>query len=865
MPSRESDITRVLRALLFCVVALVGALLYGWPLPEASVSLQMRSTTGSAGEIFFASGQQAYASSHSVSFHLVPDGAWHDYIVALPSEPIDRIRLDPGNTPGDVTLRSITVRSGRKAEVFDATELLQARGIVHDLATTSTTDGTLQLRASSNDPYFDIRLPRPIGIDLQGRLRRFMAFGAAAFGVWLGIEALLAFVRRDRGRDTRVSRILAAAGAAVSDDALLRVDRRLVLTIAALALLAAAYVGARLNQSSIGIWGTTYPAAPAEALGELGTPKRIRSDEWKVLTPWVFNQVLRGYPERNPNVGGAEAPLLASVPIDGALGAPQLKFAGFRLFGLDRGLSWWWAYKSFGLLLSVFWLCLLLTRGNFAASVLGAAWIYASSFTQWWFSSDLPEILIAFALGTVGAMYALFSARRRLVVLGCALIVYAAANLLQNLYPPFIVTLGYLAVAILAGHAWRIGAFASLRHGLAFRAGALGVAALLIIGYATLFAHAAAASIDVMRHTVYPGQRIAGSGGVSPAKLLYGMFETFRIHERQVPLPALSSNACEASTFVLLFPLVVLAFPWIASRRRDAALPLAIMAFCLLALVWSGVHLVAAIELPLQALGWSLVTPKRAVFALGVGSILACVVAFAAAKESRDEVPGPQRAMRVLGLVALAAGVVFFGLALRKADPEFFTVHVLVFGIAACLFTGAGLLFGRTALLATGVAVFALPTLSVNPLARGIAPLAGKPILLAAERQGNAPGDTWSVIGDNFLAQGLKARGLNVFGGSAYLPDPGTMQVLDPDGRYAHVWNRYATIRLVSKPGIASPVFRQTRGDQYTIGLDVCGGRLRALGVNRLAYTGRTPAADLRCLEPLAAPVGSGVTLYRLK
>jgi len=862
-PAGSSDIARLMRTLLFCLVVLAGTVLYGAHLPDTEVSLQMQSTTGKKGEMFFAAPGEDYSPNRRVAFALVPDGQWHDYTVTLPADPIDRLRLDPGSTPGPVAVRVVEIRSGSRTDVFRPDRLLQAMGATHQVERRPMA-GALQLLSTGDDPYFEIRLPHTIGIDLQSRVLRLLVIGASAFVLWWFLDALVSLLHRRWCLPERVTRALDALAASVSDDLLLRVDRRMLLVVAALALAATAYVGARLNQSAIGIWGTVYPTTSERTLGELGTPKRIRSDEWKVLTPWVFNQALRNFPLENPNVGGAGSPLLASVPIDGALGAPQLKFAGFHLFDLDRGLSWWWAYKSFGLLFSMFWLCLLLTRGNLAASVLGAAWIYASSFTQWWFSSDLPEILIAFALGTIGALYALFSTRRRLVVAGCVLVAYAAANLLQNLYPPFIVTLGYLAVAILAGQAMRDSALAHLRRGIAFRSVAIGLALVAIAAYAGLFATAAATSIDAMRHTVYPGQRIAQSGGVPTAKLLYGVFEGFRIGEHQFPLKVFSSNASEASAFVLLFPLVLLALPWNAWRRRDAALPLSLVAFSLLAMLWIGVHLPSLFERPLQALGWSLVTPKRAVLALGIGSILACIVAFAAAQDESD-VPGYQRALRTFVVIGVAVGTVLFGLALRRADPTFFTGQVLILGIMACTLASAGIVFGRMPLLITGLALFALPTLSVNPLARGIAPLADKPILRAAERQGAGPADVWAVIGDNFLAQGLKAHGLAVFGGSAYLPDRNALRILDPNSRYADVWNRYATIRLKSAPGAALPVFHKTRGDQYAISLDICDGRLRLLGVNRVAYTVPTPAADLRCLEPLSAPSDSGVTLYRLK
>src|SRR5690606_4251866 len=159
---------------------------------------------------------------------------------------------------------------------------------------------------------------------------------------------------------------------------------------------------------------------------DLGSPRHIRSDEWKVHTPWVLNQVLAGSPSVNNNLGGATAPLVASAPVADAVGWPNFKYFGFRFLDIERGYSWFWSYKSFGLAFSFLWLLLILTRGNLPASLAGTVWIYFSSYTQWWFSSALPEIMTAFALGTTGALYGLYSKMRLMMGVGAALMVYAA-------------------------------------------------------------------------------------------------------------------------------------------------------------------------------------------------------------------------------------------------------------------------------------------------------------------------------------------------------------------------------------------------------------------------------------------------------
>ena len=852
---------QIVRALLAVAVAVIAALLYGIDAPTVSVSAEMRSTTIAHGEVFFTTDDVDYSAGRRAAFDMVPDGSWHRYAVPLPSgAEIDRIRLDPGSGPGTVAVRSIELRYGNKRYRFDGSSLPGALGVLHEVRLGRGPAQALTVTSLGPDPNFELRVPGASRSAAFASLRDLAIAAASTFVLWMLLELVVA---RSAGRVRRLRAddgLLRRTCAAVSDPVVLVVDGRMLLTLASIGLLAALYIGMRLNQSSIGIWDSIYPSAPAHQVQEPGTPKYIRVDEWKVLTPWVLNQAMHGGPVSNRNVGGDDSPLLAAVPVNDALTLPQLKFAGFRFLGIERGMSWWWAYKSFGLVFSFFWLCLLLTRGNLAASLLGTAWVYASSFTQWWFSSNMPEIMIAFALGTVGAIYAIHSSKRGLIFAGCALMFYAAANLLLHLYPPFIVPLAYLALAIVVGYAIEQQAPRLLVRHAGFRTAAVALTCVAIGAYAYAFATTAADTIHAMRNTVYPGQRVSTSGGVPLLKVAYGFFEPFRFDERQIPLPP--SNASEASSFVLLWPLILLVVPWRALTRRSGAMLAAFCCFGVLAVCWIAVDLPRPIEQLLQWLGWSLVTPKRTVLAFGVGSILACTVLFARSQGAAESAP---RIRRHAAIVVVLAAVALLGWKLHQSDAVFFTWKILLIGVVACGLTTAGLVFGRTRLLVAGLVIYALAPVVVNPLESGTRAISTKPILLAAKSAGDRVGDKWMVIGDTTFAQGLKAQGLDVFAGSQFLPDRNGIAVLDPTGAYRSVWDRYATVRMDSEPNRRMPLFTKIYGDQYSVRLDVCGPQARRLGITHVAYTAPVPAPDLRCLRPLPAPQNVGVKLFRLR
>lgn len=857
------------RAMLVAIVAWAATLLYGWPSGTVEVHLRMASTQDGKGEVFYRSSDDAFAQTHSVAFQVAGGDSARDYLIELPvGKRIDHLRIDPFSGSGRAAIHSLEVRDRLAIQGFTGQELFDSRGRVNQARAGTDQDGNMVLHSVGQDPYFEFPLQRPVGDPrpLASLLKSILAAISIAF-IFTLIDAGLLHawhaLRRNRPaassfagkyRTTRLSQCL-------SDD-LLEFTPSILVSFSLVLAAAVLYVGLKLHQSSIEIWEHAYPYAPVEQAIDIGAPRHIRSDEWKVQTPWVLNQALSGSTRNNLNLGEATAPLLASVPVADPIGYPNVKYAGFRFLDIERGYSWFWAYKSFGLALSFLWLLLILTRGHLHFSIIGTAWIYFSSYTQWWFSSGLPEIMTAFALGTIGALYLLYSNKRSMIVAGAALIAYAGANLVLTLYPPFIVSLGYLAIAIVVGYGLERNAIARTSGDFRFRL-VTGITALIAtVGYGLWLHGAASAAIEAMLNTTYPGQRISSSGDVPVSKLMGGLFEAFRIGETDFPRIPFSYNASEASGHLLLLPFLLLLVPLKRWFQRENALLLSVAVFCLLTFAWTCVQLPAPLDRTMQAGGWSLVTPKRAIMALGVGAITLCILLSARVRPSQPHAKTAKFHWIALPVIAMA--VVYFGWRLRQLDTEFFSWQVIALGTLTTMLILAGMARGKAGTMAAGVAILVLPAITVNPLTSGLSSLMEKPVLVAAKRGGGAPGDRWMAIGDNFFAQGLKAVGLDAVAGTHYLPDRRFIDLLDPGHHHANVWNRYSTISMLSSPGIGSPRFELIHPDQYRIAIDVCSEVVREIGVTHVAYTVNVPEADLSCLRQIPSPDDSGVSLFRL-
>lgn len=821
------------------------------------LTIDLRAHTSGEAQLFHRAEAAVFTPDRQVTFSLVGDGAWHRYSVTLPRyRSTAALRFDPPHTT-PVEIGAVTAVSGRGGRHVAAAGIAGSIELVNDATVQPGAVGTV-VTPLGEDPFVELALP-PEGSTLRLVLARVAASAALA----LLLLPLMTVEGRRRLSTLRgyVARCATSGARALSDGGVLIVPSSAMLVLGALALAAVAYVSLGLHQSSLGVWEQMYPSQPVEQAVELGEPKRIRSDEWNTQTPWVLNQVQRGWPERNSTVGGQEAPLLAAVPVAHPIAIGQPKFLGFALFDLDTGFSWWWAYKTFGLVAAFFWMLLVLTRGHTFASAAGAAMVYSSSFTQWWFSSNLAEILIAFAMAIVGGSYLLLAQRIRGMLAGALLSFFAIAGLVLHLYPPFIVPLAYLGIAIMVGLLIEPGRVAAVRVRWRFRAtasmGLVLATALFLLCYSTSVND----TIGTMMATVYPGNRVASSGDMALDRLMYGWFEGFRFGEQRIP--AGSGNASEASSYVVFAPALVLLFPLSMLARPRNALLLSVLAYTLLTGLWICVQLPQPVERAYQLAGWSWTPPARAVIGFGLASVVATFVGFSRASDDPSQLRRPV-ARRMLPL-ACVLGFFCFGLTLREQDPAFFSWPVLLAGaLLAGLFASA-LAFQSRVALGMAVVLVAIPGLNVNPLSTGLSALSEKPVLSAAHRQGGGPGDRWAVVGDFVLSQGLKARGLDVVTGSHMVPNRAITAVLDPEARWVHVWNRYAHVIYASDPTRQTPEFVLNQSDLYTVTLAVCSRPLQRLGVTHVAYTVPVPAADLRCLEPLPSPPESGVRLFRLR
>ncbi len=862
----------VLRALVLAM-GLVLFLRGEFKVHSLDIEVEIETPTTAVAQVFYSfDGLSYYAEHNRIMERRKKDGRLILVSRIRTVDPIKTFRFDPTNVPGDIRWRSMKLTGNNSQIGYGPAELPALPRSLEELQIPPPGAGQdFQLIATGIDPKMVIDVPPQL-------IQRTWSQRLLGWAQMLGLAALLAglvdilirLVSPQNPLNVRAHAVLHRWALAWSDDGVMRFRASAMAVYMVLALCVAVWVGLKLHQSSISIWDSMHPQEFVEREIDLGAAKPIRSDEWAVFSPWLLGQVHSGMKEHLPGLGPKGAPLLASLPVADPLMLAQPRHWGFFLFDIERGFSWYWAYKTFGFIAAVFTLLLLVTRGDTLVSLAGAVALYGASFMQWWLSAIPSELVTGFSISVVAATYLLQARSTGGMWFGALGVAWAVPNLLLNLYPPYLLGLAYLAVVLMVGMHFNAEGWGRLSYRLKTRS----LLVLLALGLTVLaMAHwylKVKDAIDVMLATSYPGHRFSLGGEVPLYSLFYGYFESWKLNDNQVPFLPLSPP--EASTFWHLFPialLVVAPKDWLLPKHR---LPLLLLLFCLYVVLWIAIPLPEGLRMVLAKAGWYLSPVARSQLSMAVASMLLVCVLISGVGSGRVVL---SKAHPALAPGVMALSVAALGFWIQQKDPVFFTTWRVLLGAFGMALLTFAVQQGHRRLFALILVVVALPPLYVNPLQNGLASFQNKEIFaIARQVQGNDAAK-WVVFGDpakeqdarvsSILAQGLRASGMSLVNGTQYAPDVDFYKMLDPDRRFASVWNRYAHVDFKANREGGPMSIKTEFLDHIVVALDVCGPELRRTGVTHAAFVGKMNPADLKCLSPLLEDHHSGVSLYSLK
>jgi hypothetical protein len=589
-------------------------------------------------------------------------------------------------------------------------------------------------------------------------------------------------------------------------------------------------VGLRLHGFSLAAWQDVIGGGPLHEV-LLGTPRAIRSDDWKVQLPLAFAQAAHdpAFPPVNRLVGLGQSALL---PIELPVAHPLVVFRptvwGFFL-GHDVGMAWMWWTRVFALALAWFGVLHVVTRGQTLLAAGGAALVATSPFFQFWSFNAAPHAAAMGAcfLATVG----LGRARGPVGIAASALALgFAGGWFVLAVYPPYQVVLAGLFLALVAAVWLDAGPERPWRRHAGLRAVGLAAAALLVVAVTAWFALEAHDVIARLRESSYPGQRSETGGDRRVFELLTATFAAGLWATDWGPL----HNACEAASFWLLSPPLLGLQAWRAMRHRPVdrfVWPVALYAL----LLWTYVVL-GFPEWLARATGLSLVPGRRAVLGLGLADAVLALRLLACAPPAQPGERGVAAALAGAWALALAACAPALRGALAGGGLP------LLLGLAAANGALAALaLLGRRRLaLLLLLAASASSAAWFNPLVRGGAgrlvdhELARR--IVAIDRA-TPDGSTWIAFGRDDLANLFRAVGVRSLNGTLTEPQPALWQRLDPASGAREVWNRYAHFAFDARRG-AAPRFRLRSQDFVVVVVDPRSPAFRALGATHVLFRG---------------------------
>lgn len=677
-------------------------------------------------------------------------------------------------------------------------------------------------------------------------------------------------------------RSLDHAGGKISEESLIRFDFRVFLLIFILVVLFALSVGLKLHGSSISYWDTVYPEARAEKTSVIaGTPKSIRSDEWLVGTPWALSQYQQGYPLHNYNVGANNDPLLNNIPVSHFTTLFKPQNWGYFTLGVEWGFSFWWNFKVFGLLFGFFMLLMMLTRNHFWLSLTGALWVLLSGFTQWWFSTMVVEMLASFCLIFMGICYLFLARKKALVAAGAILLTVFGLDFILFFYPPFQVPLGWLLLFMAGAFFTTGGRWQLFKSGLKTRLPIAAGLGLLAGGVLYLFYQDTSTTITAILNTEYPGRRINRGGDTGLVRMFSGF--TWAPYG-ELDYPRAWANASETSNFIILFPVVLIA--WVRNyilKIRNNRMVTVLLAYLLLISTW----VLVKFPLPVAKLSLlSYVSFNRILLGLGIGSILVTIVYLAGGSKKRndsrvgrngndsaagnrekltaDAAPMDRAFARSASLVAFVLVFLYGLLYIQTASEDFRLRYVfLMAGFFAVL--SWLLLTRRRAAFSVLILLALTPYLLVNPVARGMDPIFDNQIYLSGNKlAGREPDVRWIVFGNPVLAALLKASGMEVVNGAKYTPDLGFYAAIDPDGANRGIYNRYSHTTF-NEPALPEEpaAFRLLNGDAFAVDISPCSEDMKKLGIDHFAFSKKPGIESLSCLELVEEAGNSGVGFYQ--
>ena len=552
-------------------------------------------------------------------------------------------------------------------------------------------------------------------------------------------------------------------------------------------------VSFKISGSSMGCWKLFL--GDGESGIRLGEPRVWRSDEWGTLTPLCFRQqynTLGAYNRYSQTLGSilTDNMLVYGQPSWDILTLFRPFYWGYLFFGSERGLSWFWCSRLIVLFLSWFELGMLITDGQKKLSVMLSVCVSFAPFLQWWFAiNGLVEMLIYGACFVLGSNYLVsraFNPRKIAVAVGMAV---CAVGYVLTFYPTWMVPVAWGFVPLFL---WVV--IWKFDRKVLRRVDVVPWLLIFVITAAGLTV-LAVTSWDVIKaelNSVYPGNAPSSSGGT-------GLWWMMKYPISLVSRFSMNELIVENSSIICFAPAGFILALWVIIKEKKKDPLLILLLVMNLFLAWY--YCVGIPKWLAKMLLLSFVNSNRGPQVLGFLRLTLFVRAVALKEKA------PKRWLAALAAVISSAVPMRLALGFTKYEPgglryEYFDTAekiVVVWAILAVVFY---LLYrarkSKYTMAVLGVCTVVLASsIWINPVAKGVPEITkSETMQQIRDLVKEDPQAIWLVADMAYPATNIPAMaGADCLNTTQTYPQKTRWEMLDPEGEYEDIYNRYCHIR----------------------------------------------------------------------
>lgn len=552
-------------------------------------------------------------------------------------------------------------------------------------------------------------------------------------------------------------------------------------------------VSFKISGSSMGCWKLFL--GDGESGIRLGEPRVWRSDEWGTLTPLCFRQqynTLGAYNRYSQTLGSilTDNMLVYGQPSWDILTLFRPFYWGYLFFGSERGLSWFWCSRLIVLFLSWFELGMLITDGQKKLSVMLSVCVSFAPFLQWWFAiNGLVEMLIYGACFVLGSNYLVsraFNPRKIAVAVGMAV---CAVGYVLTFYPTWMVPVAWGFVPLFL---WVV--IWKFNRNVLRRVDVVPWLLIFVITAAGLTV-LAVTSWDVIKaelNSVYPGNAPSASGGT-------GLWWMMKYPISLVSRFSMNELIVENSSIICFAPAGFILALWVIIKEKKKDPLLILLLVMNLFLAWY--YCVGIPKWLAKILLLSFVNSNRGPQVLGFLRL----TLFGRAVALKEK--APKRWLAALAAVISSAIPMRLALGFTKYEPgglryEYFDTAekiVVVWAILAVVFY---LLYrarkSKYTMAVLGVCTVVLASsIWINPVAKGVPEITkSETMQQIRDLVKEDPQAIWLVADMAYPATNIPAMaGADCLNTTQTYPQKTRWEMLDPEGEYEDIYNRYCHIR----------------------------------------------------------------------